>query len=153
MKNPPRNKDAESSRLKARGSRQEPSAFSLQPRARPAPSPQQGFSLIELLIASVIVASAGALLIGGLVAANRSADLRIDQTLSTQLLASQLALLDDQIDPNTSTSGTFPSPLDAFAWTLEWTDAPLTPLAQTTLTVTTKSRAAHVVTYRSVVQP
>ena len=113
----------------------------------------QGFSLIELLIASVVVASAGALLIGGLVAANRSAEARIDQILSTQLLASRLALLSDPLDPSTPTSGTFPSPLDEFTWTLAWTDAPLAPLAEATLTVETKSRAAHVVTYRPLVQP
>ena len=123
MKNLPRNKDAE------------------------------GFSLIELLIASVVVAAAGALLIGGLVAANRSAEVRIDQTLATQLLASQLALLGDQLDPNTPTSGTFPPPLDEFAWTLEWTEVPLTPLAEATITVTTKNHVAHVVTYRPLVQP
>src|SRR3989338_3780205 len=143
MKNPSRNKNAQGWGLGAEGNCPEPRAQ----------SPEQGFSLIELLMASVVVACAGALLIGGLVAANRSAEARIDQTLSTQFLSSQLALLGDQFDSNTPTSGTFPSPLDDVTWTLEWIDAPLAPLAEATLTITTKDRAAHVVTYRPVVQP
>lgn len=136
MKNPPRNKNALGSGLWAM-----------------APSPEQGFSLVELLIASVVVASAGALLIGGLVAANRSAEIRIDQALSTQLLASQLALLDDQLSSQTPRSGTFPAPLDEFTWTLEWTDTPFTPLVEARLTAAKKGRAAYVVTYRPLVQP
>ena len=45
-----------------------------------------GFSLIELLIASVVIAAAGALLIGGIVSANRSADRRIEMVERTMWL-------------------------------------------------------------------
>ena len=59
---------------------------------------EEGLSLIELLIASVIAASAAALLLGGLMAANRGAELRIEQALSTQALASELAQLGEHVD-------------------------------------------------------
>jgi|GEM_PF-2711331 len=113
-----------------------------------------GLSLIELLIASVLVGAAGALLVSGLVTANRGADRRITQILSTQLLASQLALLDDQIGPKTPTHGTLSSPLGECTWTLEWTQTSLTPLVQATLSLEQKDhQTSHVVTYRTFVQP
>ena len=113
---------------------------------------RRGFSLIELLIAAVIAAAAGALLIGGLVAANRSAEIRMAQTLSTHVLANQLALLDNQLGPKTPITGTVSSPLGQYTWTLAWTEAPLAPLAETTLTVTSPQGASHVVTYRQLAQ-
>ena len=123
----------------------------LEPHTR---SPQQqGFSLIELVMAAVLLASAGAMLVGGLVAANRSSDARIEQALSTQVLASQFALLDEQITPQTPTRGTVSSPLGEYTWTLEWTKAPLAPLVEATLTLSRKDRASHVVTYRPLIQP
>ena len=143
MKNPRYNKAALGSRLKAEGKCLRP----------PASSPQQGFSLIELLIASVIAASAGALLVGGLVAANRSANLRVNAALTTQALATQLALLDDQLTPQMPTSGPCVAALTACTWTLVWTDAPLAPLVEATLSVSSDDRTAHVVTYRTLAQP
>ena len=111
----------------------------------------RGFSLIELLIASIVIASAGALLVGGLVAANRSSDLRIEQVLFTQALAGRLALLDDELSDQTPTHGTLPAPLDDVSWSLAWADAPLAPLVQATLSVSRKDHAADVVTYRRLV--
>jgi prepilin-type N-terminal cleavage/methylation domain-containing protein len=108
-----------------------------------------GFSLVELMIASLIVAAAGALLVGGLVGANRSTEYRLGQILSAQWLANQLALLDDRISEATLTGGTI-LPLDDATWTLSVEDAdePLTPLAKTTITVTRKDFTSHVVTFR-----
>ncbi len=114
---------------------------------------QDGFSLLELLMASMVVAAAGALLVGGMVWANRGADLRIEQVLSTQLLASQLALLDGPLSPQTPRSGTCPAPLNEFTWTLQWKDAPLAPLAEATLTVGRNGHTAHVVTYQPITEP
>jgi len=114
------------------------------------PRNAQGFSLVEVLVSSVVVAAAAALLIGALAAVNRSTERRIEQTLTTQLLASQLALLDDRVGDATPKSGTFPPPTEEFVWTLQVEDAgaPLSPLAKATLTVTRKDHAAHVVTCR-----
>jgi len=113
-----------------------------------------GFSLVELVMASLIVSVAGALLVGGLVAANRSTDLRLHQMLSTQWLANQLALLDDTLSGSTATGGTF-LPLDDATWTLsvEPADDPLKPLAKATIIVTRKDLTSHVVTYRPVAKP
>lgn len=115
---------------------------------------RRGFSLAELLIASAVAAAAASLLVGGLVSANRGADVRIKQSLSTHLLANQLALLDEELSDATPTSGTFPTPLAAFTWTLEIapTDVPLSPLATATLTVAHNGHASHVVTCRPVAQ-
>ena len=115
------------------------------------PRNAQGFALAEVLVSSVVVAAAGALLAGALAAANRGADRRIEQILTTQLLAGQLALLDDRVGDATPKSGTFQTPTEeGFLWTLQMEDAgtPLSPLAKVTLTVTRKDHAAHVVTCR-----
>ncbi len=107
-----------------------------------------GYALIELLIASVVVASAAALLVGGLVASNQCIERRIEARLATQLLASQLASLDDRLNDDLPSAGTFAPPLNTFAWTIERSEAPLAPLLQTTLTVAVGDRLARVVTYR-----
>ncbi len=112
-----------------------------------------GFSLLELLVASVVMAAAGELLIGGMVWANRSADLQTEQVLATQLLASHLASLDGPLNRQMPVEGTCPPPRDDFSWTLQWSEAPLAPLAETTITVKRKDHATHVVTYRPVSEP
>ena len=104
-------------------------------------------------MAGVVVAVAGTILVGALVRANRSHELRIERALLTQLVASQLALLDDEITARTSTDGTYPAPLDDVRWTLAWTPRPLAPLVQTTLTVSRKDHDVHVVTYRRLAKP
>ena len=112
------------------------------------PMTRYGYALIELLIASVVVPSAAALLVGGLVASNRCIERRIEVRLATQLLASQLASLDDQLSDALASAGTFAPPLSTFTWTLERSEAPLAPLLEATLTVTVGNRLARVVTYR-----
>ena len=112
-----------------------------------------GFSLVELLMAAVIAAAVGSLLAGGLIAANRSRDIRVEQALSTQLLASQLALLDDEITDQTPTSGTIPTSSGDFTWTLQRVEAPLPPLVTAELTLNRNGHEAHVVTYRRLQEP
>ena len=104
--------------------------------------------MIELLMASIVVAMAGAMLMGVLIASNRSAKLRIEHTLLTQLAASQLSLIDDPLTDQTPTQGAFAPPLEDFTWSLTRTDAPLKTLAQATLTVSHDHHHADVVTYR-----
>lgn len=112
-----------------------------------------GFALLELLVASVVVAAAGALLVGGLVQANRSGGLRIDRIVSTELLASELALLDGPMSPQRPSGGPCAPPLDDCAWTLRWTEAPLVPLVEATLAVERKGGTVQVVTYRPLAEP
>ncbi len=108
----------------------------------------EGFSLIELLMAAVIAGAVGSLLAGSLIAANRSRDIRVEQALSTQVLASQLALLDDELTEQTPTSGTIPATPEEFTWTLQRAKVALMPLVTATLTLSRGSHEAHVVTYR-----
>ena len=132
------NSNAQGWRLEAGGNSLEPSALSL----------EQGFSLIELLMAAVIVAAVGSLLAGGLIAANRSRDVRVEQALSAQLLASELALLDDELTEQTPTTGTISAAPESFTWTLQRAGAPLPPLVTATLTLSHNGHNTHVVTYR-----
>lgn len=112
-----------------------------------------GLSLVELLIASTVVAAAGSLLAGGLVIPNRAADRRLQQIVATQLLARQFALLGDEVAGATGQIGSsFPPPLETFQWTQRWEPAS-DQLARMTVTVTTGSSSAHVVTYRPIKKP
>ena len=133
----------------ARGWRLEAGGNSLKPRAL---SLEQGFSLIELLMAAVIAASVGSLLAGGLIAMNRSRDIRVEQAISTQLLAGQLALLDDEINDQTPMAGTIPASPNDFRWTIERVEAPLVPLVTTTLVLSHNGHDTHVVTYRRIAE-
>ncbi len=110
-----------------------------------------GLSLIELLMASIVVASAGALLVSGLLSANRGADLYVERARLTQLLASQLALLDEPLPHDASTQGTFPG-LPDWSWTLQWQASPFSPLQETTMTVAHQAQAHRVVTYRTLAE-
>ena len=157
MKSLRRNRKAGGWRVEGRGWRQasdlRPSTFN---KVKPgAYSPERGFSLIELLIASVIIASAGAMLIGALVAANRGADLYGEHALDTQLLASRLALLEERVNKQMPMSGTFDPPLDDVEWRLEVSEAPppLAPLAQVVISVERNGAHSDVVTHRQVVEP
>jgi type II secretory pathway pseudopilin PulG len=109
-------------------------------------------SLVELLIASIVVAVAGTLLAGGLVTSNRGAARRFQQILATQLLASRVALLDDHVAAASGElSGTFPSPLEAFHWTQRW-ESVADSMARLTIAVSDGTATTHVVTYRPIVE-
>ena len=115
-----------------------------------------GLSLVELLIAAIVVASAGTLLVAGLITANRGAEQRLRQITVEQLLASQVALLDDHVVGTAGElSGTFPPPLETFHWIRRWeqTEGPMHPLAHTTFTVSDGAYTAHVETYRPIKEP
>ena len=111
----------------------------------------RGLSLIELLMASIVVASAEALLISGLISANRGADLYVERALSTQLLASQLALLDEPLPHDVPTHGTFPA-WPEWSWTLQWQESAFAPLQETTITIAHQAQAYHLVTYRTLAE-
>jgi type II secretory pathway pseudopilin PulG len=112
-----------------------------------------GFSLVELLIASIVVAAGGTLLAGGLVTSNRSAALRLRQLIATQLLASQVALLGDEVVGDAGeTGGTYVPPLEAFHWTQRW-ELVADQLARTTVSVSDGSYTAHAVTYLPIKEP
>jgi len=116
----------------------------------------RGFSLMELLVASVVAAVAAALLAGAMVPANRSAAIRADQAIAVQLLASRLALLEDQLTADQPATGQFDAPLENYAWTLSLTPlpAPQTALVAATLAVErTEGTHLDVVTYRQAAQP
>lgn len=110
---------------------------------------------MELLIASALLAAAGALLAGGLLWANRSADARAQRALLTQLLASQLNDLDETLTGQELTSGAFDPPVDDAAWALDVQplDTPENPLRRVTLTVTSHGQSVQAVTYRRFVEP
>ena len=108
-----------------------------------------GLSLVELLIAAIVVAAAGTLLIAGLLTVNRGAEQRLRQIATTQVLASQLALLDDHVGED---GGILPPPPEPFQVTRRWEPAegPMHPLAKATLTVSDGTYTAHAITYRRV---
>ena len=109
---------------------------------------RNGFSLIELLLASVLVASAGALLMASLVTANRSASIRADQALLGQFLSSQLALLDDPLPAALPGSGPLPQPFDDRTALVAISAMPLTVLQEATLGVEHGAHRAALVTWR-----
>ena len=109
--------------------------------------------MIELLIAGVIISLGSALLIGSLIGANRSADRRIEQAILTQLAASQLALLDNQVTRDLPAAGTIPLPDGDAAWSLQFTDAPHPPLLEANVQVSKGDHTAHVVTWRTLKTP
>ena len=112
-----------------------------------------GFSLVELLIAATIIASGSALLISALVASNRSSSLRIEPTIINQAMASQLALLEDELRFDSTTSGLCLYPYENFNWKIHWEKMSLSPIAQVALTISDEKRSANVVTYRKLIEP
>ena len=102
-------------------------------------------------MASVIVALTGSLLVGGLMSANHSSELRAQQALAAQQLASQIALLPDQLATDAPAQMACPVSADE-SCTIEQADAPLAPLKQITLTLTHQGHALHVVTLRRVAE-
>lgn len=119
-----------------------------------SPRRSAGLALVEVLVAAVIVAAAGALLVGGLVGANRSADLRVERVVAGHLLASRLALLPEAVSDTTPTAGTFPEPLAGYTWTQTRTPSQmLAPLEELTVTVSRQGRRLDAVTARPVESP
>lgn len=111
-----------------------------------------GLSLVELLIASVVVAAAGTLLAGGLVISNRSADRRLAQLLATQVLATELALLEDQLaEQSGEDSGRLSPQPQPFRVTRRW-EPVSEKLARIRLTVSDGASIADVVTYRPTIK-
>ena len=115
-----------------------------------------GLSLVELLIAAIIVAAAGTLLIAGLLTVNRGAEQRLRQIATTQVLASQLALLDDHVVGVSGADGGLLAPApEPFHVTRRWEqiEGPMHPLAKATLTVSDGTYTAHAVTYLPIQEP
>ena len=114
---------------------------------------RSGFSLIELLIAGVIIAMTSSLLIGGLMSANRSGELRVQQAIATQLIANQLALTDDSVAPDDTNKGGCPEPYKDSTWILEQQETPIVSVKRIQLTVTHQGHDFHVATYRRLKEP
>lgn len=114
---------------------------------------QRGFSLVELMIAGVIIAMTGALLIGGLLSANRSAEMRARQAVTAQLLASQLALIDGKINTDSPVKGNFSGAYADSTWQIEQYDTAVASVKQVQLTVNHQGYAAHAATYRILKDP
>lgn len=114
---------------------------------------QGGFSLVELLIAGVIIAMTSSLLIGGLVSANRSGELRASRAIATQLLAGRLALIDDAVDSQSPDKGSCAEPYENSTWVLEKQDTLLASVKRIELTVTHEGHDIHVATYRRLKEP
>ncbi len=111
---------------------------------------ESGFSLIELLIASLIVASAGTMLASGILLANRSGAIRIQQAVAAHVLADELARVDDRLTAGTEEEHTVPSP-DGNLTVVRASDAaepPLAPLIYTSLRINHPRVQAHVATCR-----
>lgn len=115
----------------------------------------QGFALMELLIAAALLASAGALLAGGLLWANRTAETRAQRAVLTQLLACQLSDLDGTLTGQEPAAGAFDPPVDDASWTLDIQppDNPDSPLRRVTLTVSYHGQSVQAVTYRRLAEP
>ncbi len=113
-----------------------------------------GFSLIELLIASVVAASAAVLLSGGLISANRSASMRAEGIVLEQLLADRWGRLEDPLPSAQPQQGACPAPFDDATWTLavEPLEGPLASVAYATLTVERNGHAVSLATYRAIAQ-
>jgi prepilin-type N-terminal cleavage/methylation domain-containing protein len=109
---------------------------------------QHGFSLIELALASAILALAGGVIAGGLIAVNRGADLRVQRMMTASILANQLASLDDQLTGDTPGEGAVSTPVGEFAWAIETVESPLPAVAQVTITTTHQGHTDRTVTYR-----
>lgn len=107
-----------------------------------------GFSMIELLMASILIAGAGGMLIASLVSANRSASMRAEQALLGQFLASQLALLDDPLPAVLPESGPLPQPFQDHAALVTVGGLPPTTLQQAALSVEHGAHRVALVTWR-----
>ena len=108
----------------------------------------RGFSLIELMIASAIMAAAGGLLMSSLITANRGTALRAEQAVLGQVLASQLAQVDEPLASNQGASGSLPRPFEDRTWQLTIDDAPQPSLRQAALSVEHGTQHLELITWR-----
>ena len=108
--------------------------------------------MVEVLIASILVASAGLMLGSGLLASNRAAQQRRLQLMTTEIVASQLALVPDAVVTGASADGTVNTPSGMLAWELTATPVAGSPLAEAVLSVTGPHIAVRATTYRPVVE-
>ena len=95
---------------------------------------RRGFSLIEALMAAVLVASAAALLYGALAQVARGQQFRAQQAVARRLLANRLALL-EVVPPGLVQQGEEESSQDQMTWSLTTKPGPVPSLAEATLTV------------------
>ena len=96
---------------------------------------RRGFSLIEALIAAVLVAAASALLYGALAQAARSQELKAQQAVARRLLANRFALL-DAVPAGLVQAGEWAeTPQGRMTWSLTTQPGPVPSLAEATLTV------------------
>ncbi len=104
---------------------------------------------MELLLAAVLVAAAGSLLVGGLVQATRGTEARWAQMTRAQLVAGQAALLPDTLNTQTALGGAL-EPAGAGEWTLTVADGTglAAPLKAVTVTVRADDATAQTVTAR-----
>ena len=98
----------------------------------------RGFSLLELLIASVVVAAAGVLLFGSLAQITRSRQLAQEQRMMRMALASRLASLETVTDGEQA-EGLCEAPYAAYRWALAATAGTLPSLAHVTLSIISPS--------------
>ena len=122
-----------------------PNACAVQPRSS-ATRPRHGgagLTMVEALIASILVASAGLMLGSGLLASNRAAQQRRLQLMTTEIAASQLALVPDVVATGASTGGSISTPSGTMTWELTATPLVGGPLAETVLSVTSPHLAGR----------
>lgn len=116
-------------------------------------SEESGFALVELLIAGVIIAMTSSLLIGGLISANRAGEMRCQQAVGAQLLATQLALIGDSMSAQSPLQGPGPEPYSGSSWAIEEQDTSMASVKQIRLTLIHQGQVFHASTYRAVKEP
>lgn len=105
-----------------------------------------GFTLLEVMIALAIVATAVTILLG---LANRSLALheRLQRTTRAVLLAetrlAEVELAARDATARQNENGIFPAPDDLFSWRVTWLDTPLAAVKQVDLTVSWGNEARN----------
>ncbi len=101
-------------------------------------SNSRGFSLLELLIASLVVAGTGLLLFSGLAQITRSRQLKQEQTIMRELLANRLALL-ETVTEGEQVDGACEAPYETYRWTVSTSAGALPSVAHVTVSITSPS--------------
>lgn len=95
----------------------------------------RGFSLVEALIAAVLVGSAAALLYGSLAQVSRGQQLKAQQAVARRLLANRLALLDAVPPGLVQTGESADGASGRMTWSLSARPGPLPSLAEVTVSI------------------